>query len=132
MKRAFAAIAVLAGLLSATGALAQLETRTNTAEGVTVKVTPKVVSPEAAAWELAVVLDSHTQELSDDLSKTAAMVDANGVRRSPTSWVGAGPGGHHREGVLRFEAIKPRPAAIELQIQRPGESAPRSFRWDLK
>lgn len=132
MKRVFAAIAVLAGLLSATGVLAQLESRTSTAEGVTVKVTPRVVSPDAAAWEFAVVLDTHTKDLSDDLSKTAAMVGANGVRRSPTSWVGAGPGGHHREGVLRFEAIKPRPAAIELQIRRTGEGAPRSFRWDLK
>ena len=132
MKRVTIAVALAAGLLSGTGVFAQLEARTSTAEGVTVKVTPKVLAAEAAAWEFAVVLDTHTQELSDDLSKASAIVDANGARRSPTSWEGAAPGGHHREGVLRFEALKPRPAAVELQIQRPGESAPRSFRWDLK
>ena len=38
----------------------------------------------------------------------------------------------HREGVLRFKPISPRPQSIELQITRAGEDAPRSFRWQLK
>ncbi len=125
-------IVFAAALFSATGVLAQLETRTSTAGGVTLKVTPKVVASDAAAWEFAVVLDTHTQDISDDLSKVASILDANGARRSPTSWQGDGPGGHHREGVLRFEPLRPRPAVIELQVERPGESTPRSFRWELK
>ena len=42
------------------------------------------------------------------------------------------PGGHHRKGVLRFAPIAPVPDAVELRLQRPGESAPRSFTWTLK
>jgi hypothetical protein len=48
------------------------------------------------------------------------------------AWDGAPPGGHHREGVLRFKPISPQPQAIELQFTRAGEGAPRSFRWQLK
>lgn len=87
MKRVTIAIVLVAGLLSATGVLAQLETRTSTAGGVTVKVTPKILAPDAVAWEFAVVLDTHTQELSDDLSKASAIVDANGARRAPSAGI---------------------------------------------
>ena len=132
MKRPTIALVLVAGLLPAPWALAQLDTRTSTAAGVTVKITPKLVAADVPAWEFAVVLDSHVQDLTDDLLKTSVLLDGAGSRQSPSAWEGAAPGGHHREGLLRFEAMKPRPAALELQIQRPGESAPRSFRWDLK
>ncbi len=59
------------------------------------------------------------------------MIDG-GKRHAPVAWDGAGPGGHHREGVLRFKPASPRPQAVELRITRPGESAPRSFRWVLQ
>jgi len=49
----------------------------------------------------------------------------------PVSWTGAAVGGHHREGVLAFDVPAPRPGAIELRIDRPGESVPRIFRWQL-
>ena len=132
MKRLTIALVLAAGLLPAPWALAQLDTRTSTAAGVTVKITPKLVTADVPSWEFAVVLDSHVQDLADDLLKTTVLLDGAGPAQSPSAWQGAAPGGHHREGLLRFEAIKPRPAAIELQIQRSGESAPRSFRWDLK
>ena len=96
------------------------------------KVTPKVLAPDAPTWEFAVVLDTHSQDLADDLTKSAAIVAPGGARYSPVAWDGAPPGGHHREGVLRFQPVTPAPPAVELQIQRPGESAPRVFRWDLK
>jgi len=132
MKRITIALTFVAAILSANGALAQLETRTSAVGGVTVKVTPKLSTLDASAWEFSVVLDTHTQNLSDDLLKAASIVDPSGTRRYPTAWQGAEPGGHHREGVLRFEAIKPYPGAIELQMERAGERSLRSFRWDLK
>ena len=132
MKRITIAMALVAGLLAAAGAFAQLETRTSASGGVTVKVTPKVRAADAPTWEFSVVLDTHSQNLSDDLAKTAALVEPGGARRSPVAWDGAAAGGHHREGVLRFQPIKPAPRVVELQIQRSGESAPRVFRWDLK
>ena len=130
MKHFTILIALLAFLLSASS-FAQLDTRTSTSAGVTVKVTPKVLDANAGAWEFAIVLDTHSQELSDDLIKTAVIVNAAGERYSPFAWEGAGPGGHHREGVLKFQAIKPAPRNVELRIHRAGESAPRVFRWEL-
>jgi len=123
-----AAALVIAGAAFA----AELETRSSSAAGVTVKVTPKDVAPGSATWAFVVVLDTHIRDLSDDLVKTSVLLDAQGVRYAPLAWEGAPPGGHHREGVLRFKALTPAPQAIELQIRRPGESAPRSFRWTLK
>jgi hypothetical protein len=131
---------VLRGMLAAVAALlvtgaagaAELETRTSSAAGVTVKVTPKDVAPGAATWAFAVVLDTHSKDLSDDLAKNAVLRDAQGGRHAPLAWEGAPPGGHHREGLLRFKALGPAPGAFELRISRPGESAPRSFRWTLK
>lgn len=111
---------------------AELGTRSSSAAGVTVKVTPKDVAPQAAVWQFAVVLDTHTQDLRDDLVKNAALLDARGMRHAPLAWDGAPPGGHHREGVLRFKGLGAQADSVELQIQRPGEQAPRVFRWKLK
>jgi len=121
-----------AALAGAASAAAGLETQTNSASGVTVKVTPKNVAAGTTTWEFAVVLDTHSADLSDDLMKSSLLLDGSSEQYAPVAWEGAPPGGHHREGVLRFKALSPRPQAIELQITRPGETAPRSFRWQLK
>ena len=63
---------------------------------------------------------------------TATLIDDKGGRHAPVKWEGAGPGGHHREGTLKFNAVTPTPTSIELRIARAGEAAPRSFRWQLK
>jgi hypothetical protein len=134
------AMNVLRGILAAIAALvvagaagaAELETRTSSAAGVTLKVTPKDVAPGAATWAFAVVLDTHSKDLSDDLVKSTGLLDARGARHAPIAWEGAPPGGHHREGVLRFKGLGPAPGAFELQIRRPGEGAARVFRWNLK
>jgi hypothetical protein len=126
---AAAAVLSLAGL-PASGQPARA-VQSTTVAGVTVKVSPKNLAADAQVWELAVVLDTHSQDLSDDLARTAVLVTDDGRELAPAAWTGAGPGGHHREGVLQFAVPQPAPRAIELRIQRPGESAPRSFRWDL-
>ncbi|CAM3660945.1 hypothetical protein [Polaromonas hydrogenivorans] len=100
-------------------------------QGVTVKVTAKSMGLVGSRWEFAVVLDTHSADLSDDLSQSATLTTDDGRTFKPTGWLGAPPGGHHREGVLAFDVPAPRPGAIELRIERPGESAPRTFRWSL-
>jgi len=119
-------------LLAAGGATAaaDLPTRSSTQAGVTVKATPRTVSGDA--WEFEIVLDTHSQELKDDLVKGARLVVDGGASYAPAAWQGDPPGGHHRKGVLRFKPISPQPRAIELQVQRTGESAARSFRWRLR
>ena len=136
MKTSILVAAIVACALSApiAGAAnaAGLETQTDSARGVTVKVTPKNVAGNATAWEFAIVLDTHSADLNDDLVKSSLLLDGAGGRHSPLAWDGAPPGGHHREGLLRFKPISPRPQSIELQITRAGEDAPCSFRWQRK
>jgi len=111
---------------------ADLSPRTSNAGGVGVSVTPKLVAAEAPAWEFGVTLNTHSQDLSDDLVKNSVLVDSKGARHAPVAWEGSPPGGHHRSGVLRFKGLGAQADAIELQIRRPNEAAPRSFRWKLK
>lgn len=106
-----------------------LPTQSSSATGVTVKATPRALSGDA--WEFEIAFDTHTQELNDDLMKTASLV-ADGKPLAPAGWQGDPPGGHHRKGVLKFGATGLRPQAIELTITRPGEPKPRSFRWQLQ
>jgi hypothetical protein len=123
---------ILIFLLAAGVFAAELAVQRSSAGGVTVAVTPQNLAASAKSWDFKVVLDTHAGELNDDLVKTATLLDDKGGRYVPVQWEGAGPGGHHREGVLKFKPITPASGAIELHIQRPGEPKPRLFRWQLK
>ena len=134
IERAIAAALMLGGAPLA--ALAQATsgapaTQSSVDRGVTVKVTPKTVGASDGRWEFGVVLDTHSADLSDDLVQSASLATDDGRTLKPADWTGAAPGGHHREGVLAFDVPAPRPTSIELRIIRPGESAPRTFRWQL-
>ena len=122
--------AILALGFGASAAPPSLAPLSTSEAGVTVKVTPR--SLEGATWEFEVVFDTHTQELTDDLVKTAALVAANGSEIAPLEWKGAIPGGHHRAGVLRFKAPDPLPSVLLLKIARPAEAKPRVFQWKLR
>lgn len=79
--------------------------------------------------DFKVVLETHSQALVDDLTRTATLVTDDGRSLKPTAWSGSGPGGHHREGVLHFAMPEPQPGAFELRISRAGEWKVRVFRW---
>ena len=129
-----AALVFLALALTVPAALAQAAAagmaaaQSSTADGVTVKVTP-VSSGIARQLEFSLVFDTHNAELNDDLLQTATLTTADGRKIKPVRWTGAAAGGHHREGVLSFDVAEPGGGAVELAIARPGESAPRMFRW---
>jgi hypothetical protein len=127
-----AAIVTATAVAWSTGAEAQQPpasvAQTSVERGVTVKVIPKRTGP-SGDWEFAVVLDTHSAELDDDLVRSSVLV-ADAAELRAVSWTGAGPGGHHREGLLRFPAPQAAPKAVELRILRSGEATPRVFRWD--
>jgi hypothetical protein len=127
---------MLASLIAVSAAFpaasAELATQKSGERGVSVAVTPQDLSSNARTWDFKIVLDTHSGDLNDDLLKTAVLLDGAGTRHAPVAWDGAAPGGHHREGVLKFKLVSPTPATIELQIKRAGETNPRSFRWQLK
>lgn len=109
----------------------QVATQSSVQQGVTVKVTPKAVGADNARWQFAVVLDTHSNDLNDDMVNTATLITADGREIKPIAWIGGAPGGHHREGLLEFSMTAPWPNAIELKLERQGEAAPRVFRWQF-
>lgn len=124
-------LAFLAALAVSAAAIAGgLPARSDSQAGVTVTVTPRSLAGQV--WEFDVALNTHSQDLNDDLAKSAVLVGDGGVQVAASGWQGDPPGGHHRKGVLRFAAPSPVPAAIELRVARPGEQAPRAFRWKLR
>jgi hypothetical protein len=99
--------------------------------GIKITVTRQNILSEAKTWDFQVTLETHTQDLSDDLAKSSLLI-ADGKQYLPLGWKGAPPGGHHRKGVLRFKTIAPQPRSMELQIRLAGDASPRSFKWLLK
>lgn len=65
--------------------------------------------------EVKVTLDTHAGDLDMDLL-TGATLEVGGVRWPAVAWEGDGPGGHHREGRLRFESAGPERGPIELRL----------------
>ncbi len=110
---------------------AALAPQSSVVQGLTVKVSPKLGGPADTRWEFSVVFDTHSVQLNDDPTQTTVLVTDDGRVLKPTAWNGAAPGGHHREGVLLFDAPTPPPIGIALKMTRLGEAAPRSFRWQL-
>lgn len=129
----YTALIVCALLLQAAAALASdLASQSTRAAGVSVSVKPIDLSPSAKTWRFQVALNTHSVDLSDDLAQTAILVDAAGKSHLALGWDGDPAGGHHRRGVLRFKPLSPPPDGLELRIARPGEEAPRTFRWRLR
>src|SRR3989344_299759 len=106
-----------------------LESRTNADGAVTVTVTPLNFFDRALTWDFEIVMDTHSVELSEDLTKISVLVDDQGVEHSPINWEGDLPGGHHRSGILKFQPMSSFPKSLELKIRGLGSISERSFLW---
>ncbi len=98
---------------------------------VEVTVTPGDLSGNAKTWDFTVSLNTHSVELAEDLAQSAVLDDGQGNWIKPIVWNGDPPGGHHREGVLSFEPVSPRPSTIKLEIRGVGGVEVRTFEWQL-
>lgn len=107
------------------------ETKIDGQSSVTVQITP-IELPATGQWKFNIALDTHSGSLDEDLTTITVLLDDNGNKYQPINWDGASPGGHHREGVLIFNAINPVPEFIELKMQNVGGVVERSFKWNLK
>lgn len=99
---------------------------------VTVKVVPRNLAPDAQSWDFEVTLDTHTQPLVQDLISAVVLVDAKGSAYTPIGWGGDPPGGHHRNGLLRFRPLSGNPAMVELLMKDVGDVPVRVFRWQRR
>lgn len=129
---AFATMIVfmLNGLLANSYA-AEIAPQTSNERGIKVTATLQAIPADAKTWTFEVTLETHTQPLNDDLARSATLI-ADGKQYLPLAWDGAPPGGHHRKGLLRFQATGPQPRSMELQIRLSGDKSPRNFKWLLK
>lgn len=107
-----------------------LSTQTSSEGSVTVKATPIDIS-NGEQWRFNIVLDTHSDELSQELAEVISLRDDKGNLYKAVSWEGSPPGGHHREGELVFSPISPKPKSISLTVKNIGGIAQRTFLWEL-
>ncbi|MFA6002375.1 MAG: hypothetical protein WC828_09760 [Thermoleophilia bacterium] len=102
----------------------------NTGE-VTVTVTPRNLTADASTWSFNVTMDARNGDLGEDMMQAAVITGADGSEAGPATWEGDGPGGLHREGMLKFDPQKPMPKSVTLKIRGVGGVGERSFSWML-
>jgi hypothetical protein len=106
-------------------------TQSNDEAAVTVEVTPLNLGSDAATLEFEVAFNTHSVDLSFDPAAISVLRDAAGGEYPAIAWEGGGPGGHHRSGVLRFQAPDQAGEFIEVVIQDVAGVAERVFSWEL-
>lgn len=94
-----------------------LDARTATAGDVEIEIEPRQLDTQGATFEIA--LDTHSTELSMDLDN--AQLEVDGTTWPLIGWEGDGPGGHHREGELRFESAGAVTGTARLTLDGFGE-----------
>lgn len=116
---------------STSGTQQKWESKADDQASVTVTVTPSDLFLESTEWKFDVVMDTHSVELDQDMTKNAILTDGSGKEYSPARWEGAPAGGHHREGMLVFSPIAPTPKSVELKITGIADTV-RIFNWQFK
>ena len=134
--RRVAAIALLAttgflvaGCSSSDGvstATTMLQERAVDSGDVEVRITPLRLDPTGASF--LVVLDTHSVDLDVDLV-AGSKLSVGGTDWPTDRWDGAAPGGHHREGELRFSSAGPVQGRAELTITGLPETV--AVGWDV-
>ncbi len=99
-------------------------TKTVDVDGVTVEASPLRVNPRGAS--IAIVLDTHEGELDARLGQQSTLT-IDGTAWPVVAYKGDPPGGHHREGTLRFRSAGPVAGSMRLVIT--GLGGPVKFAW---
>jgi hypothetical protein len=96
--------------------------------GVVVTVKPLILAPgQPAAFEIA--MNSHSVEIVEDMLAATVLRDSAGGQLPALAWEGPGPGGHHREGVIRFAPLASDLGEVVLIIRGVAKVPEREFRW---
>src|SRR3989338_698963 len=94
----------------------KFETQKDEKGSVKISVTPQ--NPAEGVFSL--VLDTHSVELTDDLTQVSVLKSDGKREYRPLKWEGSPPGGHHREGTLYFGPLSPVTRRLELIIKGVG------------
>lgn len=112
--------------------LRQRETKSDDQPPIAVRVTPMELGKDAKMWKFEISFDTHAGSLDQDPLKSLILFDDKGNTYSPVSWEGPGAGGHHRQGMLIFNPIRPAPPYVELMVKDVGGIPERAFKWEIK
>jgi len=94
-----------------------------------VTITVRPISLSDVSFEI--ILNTHSVEITEDLTALSVLINEKGAEYKPTVWNGDPVGGHHRSGILHFGKIIPSPQTATLIIRRVGGIAERRFEWSL-
>jgi hypothetical protein len=110
---------------------AAYETISNKQNQVRVDVRPVQLVPGKPA-RFEVRMNTHSEELSQDMLDVVTLKDNKGRQYQATNWKGSPPGGHHLSGVLEFPELDGNPESITLVIRLIADGPDRTFKWPVK
>ena len=125
------AIAAAALAFGTTSETAAYKRRSSNLNGVRVDVLPLALERGKAA-RFEVRLNTHSVDLSQDLTAVSFLETGNNTVLRPYRWEGSAAGGHHRRGVLHFALLPVNAEEVVLTIKDIAEVPERTFRWKLK
>lgn len=111
-------------------AASAFETKNNSGGSVDVAVTPETLAV-GQPIEFEIAMNTHSVDLSDDMTKIVTLRDDQGKEYTPTAWEGGEAGGHHRSGVIKFAALASKPKSVDLVIKDLAKVSERAFHWDV-
>jgi hypothetical protein len=110
---------------------AAYKTKSNKQNSVRVDVRPVQLLPGKPA-KFEIRMNTHSEDLSQDLVAACTLKDNSGREYHPTSWDGSPPGGHHRSGVLEFSELGEGAESITLVIREVANVPERIFNWSIE
>ena len=107
-------------------------TKTKEEASVAVEVTPlNLADPSATQLDFQIALNTHSVDLSYDLTSIAALRNDAGEEVKPVKWDGPAGGGHHVSGILSFPTLKNRGQSMTLILRGIAGVAERKFTWKV-
>ena len=107
-----------------------LKTQTDNQKMVKVKVTPQKIRFDEPV-QFKITFDTHSVDLSFDPAAISTLKLDNNLVIRPEEWDGAGPGGHHRSGILIFKSIPKETKLLKLTLRNVAGVPERTFVWNL-
>ena len=99
---------------------------------VVVEVTPLNLGDKSAATiDFEVAMNTHSVNLTYDLTTIATLSSDAGEQVQPTKWDGPTGGGHHVSGTLSFRALKNRGQSVTLALRGIAGVPERVFTWKV-
>ena len=106
-----------------------LEPKTSDIDSVTIIVAPREISENLDSWEFKIEMNTHSYDLKENLVSISTLIIDEKNSYKPIGWLGDPTGGHHREGILKFNQVEFPTRSIELVISGIGGEGERRFKW---